>query len=203
MLYVGLTGGIGAGKSAVSRLLSEHGALVIDADRLARAVVAPGMPGLARVVREFGPDVLRPDGSLDRARLGRLVFGDAAARERLNAIVHPLVAERAREIVASAPEDAVVVHEIPLLVETGQASDFDLVVVVEAAEHTRLERLVAKGMSESDARARMAAQAGDAERRAAADVVLANDGDPAALADAVDGLWRDHIAPRPHCGGPH
>jgi dephospho-CoA kinase len=193
---VGLTGGIGAGKSEVARRFAELGALVVDSDALAREVVAPGTPGLAAVVDAFGPGVRAADGSLDRAALARLVFADDEARERLNGIVHPLVRRRAAELVAAAPPGTVVVHDVPLLVETGQAGRFDLVVVVEAPAEERVRRLRRdRRMAEEEARARMAAQAGDAERRAAADVVLANDGDLAALRAEVDRVWRERVEP--------
>jgi dephospho-CoA kinase len=196
VLRVGLTGGIGAGKSAVARALAEHGAVVIDADQLARAVVEPGTPGLARVVEEFGEDVLRPDGSLDRDRLGAIVFSDPERRQRLNAIVHPLVGERTAALLESAPPDAVVVQDIPLLVENGLAPQFALVIVVEAPMEVRLRRLIHdRGMTPDHARARLAAQATDEQRRAVADVVLVNDGTLAELAAKVDELWHNHVAP--------
>jgi dephospho-CoA kinase len=193
MFRVGLTGGIAAGKSVALDRFAELGAFVIDADVLAREAVAPGTVGLDRVVETFGTDVLAPDGSLDRARLGALVFGDEAARAALNAIVHPevrrLSAEREALVAARDPR-AVVVHDIPLLVETGQADTFHLVVVVVAPAELRLRRLVeSRGMTESDARARIAAQASDAERLAAADVTLDGSGTPDALRAEVDALW--------------
>jgi len=197
VLRVGLTGGIGSGKSAVARLLAGHGAVVVDADALAREVVAPGTPGLAAVLAEFGDGVRAPDGSLDRAALGRVVFAADAARRRLNAILHPLIAARTAELVAAAPPGAVVVHDVPLLVENGLAGNYDFVVVVEASEHVRLDRLRrTRGMDATEARSRMAAQAGDADRRALADAVVVNDGSLADLAAAVDELWRARIAPR-------
>lgn len=196
MLRVGLTGGIGAGKSTVAGMLADRGALVVDADVLAREVVAPGTPGLAAVVSEFGPQVLAEDGGLDRARLGRLVFADPAARERLNAIVHPLVAQRFAELVDAAPADAVVVHDVPLLVENGLADRYDLVVVVEAPADQRVGRLAeSRRMGEDEARSRMAAQADDDQRRAVAGVVLVNDGDRDRLVRQVDALWRERIEP--------
>lgn len=200
MLRVGLTGGIGSGKSAVARRLVGHGAVLVDADAIAREVVAAGTPGLAAVLAEFGPGVRAPDGSLDRPALGRIVFADADAdadaRQRLNAIVHPLIADRRTELVAAAPADAVVVEDIPLLAEGGLAGGFDLVLVVEAPEPVRVERLRRhRGMTPDEAGARMAAQATDADRRAIADVVLVNDGSLADLDDRVDRVWRDRIAP--------
>ncbi|MGV9310812.1 dephospho-CoA kinase [Streptomyces sp. NPDC003691] len=192
MLSVGLTGGIGAGKSEVARLLESYGAVRIDADLIAREVVAPGTEGLAAVVAEFGDDMLRPDGTLDRPRLGAIVFGDAGKLAALNAVVHPLVAARSAELAAAAPADAVVVHEVPLLAENGLASRYDLVVVVDAAPATRLDRLVRhRGMTESDARARMAAQATPEERRAVADLIVDNDGPREELEPRVRELWAE------------
>ncbi|MFI1579237.1 dephospho-CoA kinase [Embleya sp. NPDC020630] len=187
---VGLTGGIGAGKSEVARLLAELGAVVIDSDRIAREVVAPGTPGLAAVVAEFGESVLLPDGSLDRPGLGRIVFGAPERLAALNAIVHPLVGARAAELTAAAGEDAVLVNDVPLLVENDLAGLYDLVVVVDAAPETQLDRLVRlRGMPEADARARMAAQASREQRLAVADVVIDNDGPLAALEPQVHSLW--------------
>jgi dephospho-CoA kinase len=195
MLRIGLTGGIGSGKSTVAGLLAEHGARVVDADRIAREVVAPGTPGLAAVVAEFGPDVVAPDGSLDRPALAAVVFTDPAARSRLDGIVHPLVRARAAEAIAAAPADAVVVQDVPLLVETGQAGSYDLVLVVETDEEVRVARLVERGLSAEDARARIASQATDEQRRAVADVVLRNDGDRDALAAQVDRFWAERVVP--------
>ncbi len=187
---VGLTGGIGAGKSEVVRMLAAHGAVVVDADVLAREALAPGSAGLDEVLRRFGPAVRAPDGSLDRPALGRIVFGDEQARRDLEAVVHPFVARRSAEIAAAAGQDAVVVHDVPLLVEKGMQDRYDVVVVVDADESSRLRRLVdGRGMAESDARAVMAAQASRVERLAIADVVLENDADLAALAEQVDRLW--------------
>lgn len=198
MLIVGLTGGIGAGKSAVAARLAAHGALIVDADMVAREVVARGTAGLAAVVAAFGPRILAGDGSLDRSALGDLVFSDPEARERLNAIVHPLVERRTAEILAAAPEDAVVVHDVPLLVENGLAPAYDVVVVVIADRDVRIARLRdTRGMSEEQARARMAAQANDEQRRAVADVVLDNSGTLLELRRQVDVLWRDRLAPKP------
>jgi dephospho-CoA kinase len=190
VLTVGLTGGIGSGKSEVARLLADHGAVVIDADQLAREAVKPGTPGLDAVVEEFGPEVLRPDGSLDRATLGRLVFADDDRRSMLEAIVHPYVGRRSAELMAAAPPDAIVVYDVPLLVEKSLQDDYDLVVVVEAPEDVRLARLAGpRGMSADEARSRMAAQATDDQRRAVADIVLVNDEDLDALARQADSLW--------------
>ncbi|WP_104525690.1 dephospho-CoA kinase [Blastococcus atacamensis] len=195
MLRIGLTGGIGSGKSTVSALLAERGALVVDADLIAREVLEPGTPGLEAVVTEFGPEVLTSEGALDRAALAGIVFADAAARGRLDAIVHPLVRRRSAELIAAAPADAVVVNDVPLLVETGQAGSYDLVLVVEADPGTRVARLIGRGLSEADARARIAAQASDQQRRAVADVVLDNSGTPDQLAEQVERFWRERVAP--------
>ena len=197
MLRVGLTGGIGSGKSEVARLLAERGAVVVDSDRLAREVVAPGTPGLAAVVAAFGPDILNADGTLARDRLAAVVFADEKARARLNAIVHPLVGAAAAERLAAAPPDAVVVHDVPLLVEAGMAAAFDVVVVVDAPREVRLARLVGpRGMARADAEARIDAQATREERLAVADHVITNDGSLAELAAQVDRLWTN-LAERP------
>jgi dephospho-CoA kinase len=196
VLRVGLTGGVGSGKSSAARLLAAHGAVIVDADVLARDVVAPGTEGLAEVVRRFGPGVLAPGGELDRGALGRIVFADPAARADLERIVHPRVRAAAQvleDVAVRCAPDAVVVHDIPLLVETGQAgpgSRFRPVVVVDASDEVRLARLVGRGMSDPEARARMTAQASRGERLAAADVVLDNEGPPGALAAQVEALWR-------------
>ncbi|WP_369196303.1 dephospho-CoA kinase [Streptomyces djakartensis] len=194
MLKVGLTGGIGAGKSEVSRLLVECGAVLIDADRIAREVVAPGTPGLAAVVEAFGEEILAEDGSLDRPRLGSIVFADAAKLATLNSIVHPLVGERSRALEEAAAEDAVVVHDVPLLTENGLAPLYDLVIVVDASTDTQLDRLVRlRGMTEEDARARMAAQAGREQRRAIADIVIDNDVPLAELEQRVREVWSELV----------
>jgi dephospho-CoA kinase len=195
VLRIGLTGGIGSGKSTVAALLAQHGARVVDADRIAREVVEPGTPGLTAVVAEFGEGVVTADGALDRPALAALVFGDPAARARLDAVVHPLVRARAAELVAAAPADAVVVQDVPLLVETGQAGCFDLVLVVETDLGTRVARLVDRGLTADDARARIASQATDEQRRAVADVLLHNDGDREALAAQVDRFWAERVQP--------
>jgi dephospho-CoA kinase len=195
VLRIGLTGGIGSGKSTVSALLAARGAVVIDADRIAREVVEPGSRGLAAVVDAFGDGVLAPDGSLDRPALAGVVFADPGARARLDGIVHPLVRARAAELAAAAPPDAVVVNDVPLLVETGQAASYDLVLVVEADPDTRVARLVRRGLTEEDARARIAAQATDEQRRAVADVVLDNSGTPEELAVQVDRFWAERVVP--------
>ena len=195
MLRIGLTGGIGSGKSTVAALLAARGALVVDADRIAREVVEPGTPGLARVVETFGRGVLATDGSLDRAALAAIVFADPEARRRLDGIVHPLVRARAAELTAAAPPDAVLVNDVPLLVETGQASSYDLVLVVEADTATRVARLVQRGLTAEDAHARIAAQASDEQRREVADVVLDNSGTPEQLAEQVDRFWAERVLP--------
>jgi dephospho-CoA kinase len=195
MLRIGLTGGIGSGKSTVAALLAERGAVVIDADRIAREVVEPGTPGLAAVVAAFGDGVLAADGSLDRPALAAVVFADPEARKRLDGIVHPLVRDRGVQLAAGAPADAVLVNDVPLLVETGQAGSYDLVVVVEADLATRLARLVERGVPEADARARIAAQATDEQRRAVADVVLDNSGTRDQLAEQVARLWEERVEP--------
>ncbi|MET7741373.1 dephospho-CoA kinase [Streptomyces sp. NPDC005385] len=192
MLKVGLTGGIGAGKSEVSRLLVEHGAVLIDADRIAREVVEPGNPGLTAVVDAFGEDVLTADGTLDRPRLGSIVFADPERLATLNAIVHPLVGTRSRALEDAAPADAVVVHDVPLLAENGLAPLYDLVIVVDARPETQLDRLVRlRGMTEKDARARMAAQAPREKRLAVADIVIDNDVPLADLERRVADVWGD------------
>jgi dephospho-CoA kinase len=197
MLRIGLTGGIGSGKSTVSRMLAARGAVIVDADLIAREVVAPGTPGLAAVVEAFGPQVRAADGSLDRPALATVVFSDPEARRRLDGIVHPLVRHRTAELVAQAPADAVVVNDVPLLVETDQASSYDLVLVVEADQETRVTRLVQRGLHEEDARARIAAQATDEQRRAVADVVLDNSGTAEELAEQVDRFWAEQVGSRP------
>jgi dephospho-CoA kinase len=193
VITVGLTGGIGSGKSTVAELLSSYGAVIIDADVLAREAVQPGTPGLARVVEEFGPEVLAADGTLDRQRLATFVFGNPERLAALNAIIHPQVRQRSEELTAAASDDAVVVQVIPLLVEN-ELTDFDVVVVVDASLETQLRRLAERGMDEADARARIAAQAGREERRAAADAVIDNDGDLASLREQVRTLW-DRVRP--------
>ncbi|GAA1152980.1 MULTISPECIES: dephospho-CoA kinase [Streptomyces violaceusniger group] len=194
MLNLGLTGGIGAGKSEVSRLLTSLGAVLIDSDRIAREVVEPGTPGLAAVVAEFGPEVLTADGSLDRPRLGGIVFTDPERLSALNAIVHPLVRDRSAELQAAAAPDAVVVHDVPLLAENKLAPLYDLVLVVDATPETQLDRLVRlRGMAEDEARARMAAQATRAERLAIADVVIDNNGPIEALEPQVREVWADLV----------
>jgi dephospho-CoA kinase len=183
---VGLTGGVGAGKSTAARVLTDLGAVVIDADTLAREAVGPETPGLAAVLVEFGPEVLAPDGSLDRKALGRLVFVDPARRSALEAIVHPLVRRRAAELEAAAPSGALVVHDIPLLAETGQAGSFDAVLVVDVPPEVQVERLVRnRGWSADEAAARIAAQASRDDRLALATYVIDNTGTPEDLRQRV------------------
>ncbi|MFF3745069.1 dephospho-CoA kinase [Streptomyces kronopolitis] len=190
MVKVGLTGGIGAGKSEVSRLLASYGAVIVDADKIAREVVEPGTPGLAAVVAEFGEGVLTPDGTLDRPKLGGIVFADPQKLKALNAIVHPLVGARSAELEAAAGPDAVVVHDVPLLTENGLAPLYDLVVVVDAAPQTQLDRLVRlRGMAEDEASSRMVAQATREQRLAVADLVIDNDGPLDALEPQVRAVW--------------
>jgi dephospho-CoA kinase len=190
VLRVGLTGGIGSGKSAVSARLAARGAVVIDSDVLAREVVARGTDGLAEVVEAFGSGVLTADGDLDRPALGKIVFGDEPARRRLEAIIHPRVRDRAAEIEAAAAPDAIVVHDIPLLVETGQADRFDLVLVVDVPVELQVERLTAqRGMVPAEAQQRIASQAARADRIAVADVVVDNSGSLAELDRRLDEVW--------------
>ncbi|WP_320416858.1 dephospho-CoA kinase [Arthrobacter jinronghuae] len=196
MLKVGLTGGIAAGKSLVARTLVQCGAVLVDADALAREVVEPGTEGLAAVVEAFGPRILAADGSLDRPALAAVVFGDEERRAVLNGIIHPLVRARAAQLAAEAPPDGILVQDIPLLVETGQAGNFDFVLVVEAPEDVRLERMVRmRGMDPEAARARIAAQATPEQRAEAADVVLHNTGTPEELVAAVRRLWETRLVP--------
>jgi dephospho-CoA kinase len=194
MLRVGLTGGIASGKSTVANELARRGAVIIDADELAREVVEPGTPGLAAVVRRFGEGVLR-DERLDRAALARIVFADPQARRDLERIIHPEVRRRAAEREGALPHTAVVVHVIPLLVETGKESDFDLCVVVDVDRQTQLARLMARGpMSREEAESRIAAQATREQRLAAADIVIPNVGTLTDLTKQIDGLWSDLIS---------
>jgi dephospho-CoA kinase len=192
MLKVGLTGGIGAGKSEVSRLLVERGAVLIDADKIAREVVEPGTEGLAAVVEAFGTEVLAPDGSLDRPKLGSVVFADSDKLATLNKIVHPLVGTRSAELEATAGPDSVVVHDVPLLTENGLAPLYDLVIVVDASAGTQLDRLTRlRGMSEEDARARMSAQATREKRLEIADIVIDNDVPLERLRERADEVWAE------------
>ena len=193
MYLIGLTGGIASGKSVVAKRLAEHGAIVVDADVIAREVVEPGSRGLAEIEAEFGSSVIAADGSLDRPALGAIIFADPAAREALNAITHPAVWRRSRELFAAAAEadpTAVVVYDVPLLAEGTRTAEFDLVVVVHAHETTRLGRMVElRGMTEAEASRRIASQATDAERLAIADVIIDSDGDLADTMRQADELW--------------
>ncbi|MEU7885341.1 dephospho-CoA kinase [Microbispora bryophytorum] len=192
MLKVGLTGGIGSGKSEVSRRLAARGAVVVDADKIAREVVEPGTPGLAEIVEAFGEGVLRPDGTLDRERLGAIVFTDAEKLKVLNGIVHPKVGERSEQLQREAPDDAVVVYDVPLLAENNLAARYDVVIVVDTPDEVRLERLLRlRGMREADARARIAAQASREERLRIADIVIGNEGSLGDLDAEVDKVWQD------------
>ncbi|WP_367137107.1 dephospho-CoA kinase [Saccharothrix sp. HUAS TT1] len=193
MLRVGLSGGIGSGKSTVAGRLAEHGAVVIDADRLAREVVEPGTDGLRELVEAFGADVVTADGALDRPALAARVFGDERALATLNGITHPKIAARTGELIAAAPADAIIVHDVPLLVENGMAPLYHLVVIVHADLDQRLTRLRGRGMAEEDARRRIAAQADDERRRAVADVWLDNSGTPDLVSAQVDALWADRL----------
>ncbi|MFD9484224.1 dephospho-CoA kinase [Streptomyces sp. NPDC059991] len=190
MLKVGLTGGIGAGKSEVSRMLVSYGAVLIDADKIAREVVEPGTEGLAAVVEAFGTGILASDGTLDRPALGAIVFADPAKLAVLNGIVHPLVGARSAELEAAAGADSVVIHDVPLLTENGLVPLYDLVVVVDAAPATQLDRLTRlRGMAKPEAEARMAAQVPREQRLAVADLVIDNDGPLEALEPQVRKVW--------------
>lgn len=198
MLHVGLTGGIGSGKSTVARRLRELGAVVLDADVIAREVVARGEPALDRIAERFGGHLVGPDGELDRPALGRVVFGDPAALRDLEGITHPAIWERTGRLREEARTSGtrVLVHDMPLLVEKRMGEEYHLVLVVDTDEETRVRRLVEhRGIPEEDARARMRAQASDAERRAVADVLLDNNGEPDDLVAAVDRLWEERLAP--------
>jgi dephospho-CoA kinase len=198
MLRIGLTGGIGAGKSTVSATFAECGGIIVDGDVIAREVVEPGTEGLTRLVETFGEDILLPDGALNRPALAAKAFVDDEKRAKLNGIVHPLVARRREEILDAVHDDAVVVEDIPLLVETGLAPLFPLVVVVSADVETRVTRVVARGMDEADARARIKAQAPEDERRAIADVLLDNSGSQGALVEKARDLWHNRVLPLAH-----
>jgi len=193
MLLVALTGGIASGKSTVARRLAEHGAVVVDADQVARQVVEPGEPALARIAEEFGPGVIAADGSLDRPALGALIFSDPEGRQRLNAITHPAVLARSHELFAAAADgdpDAIVVYDIPLLVEAGRVDEFDIVVVVHAATETRVQRMIElRGMTREEALHRINSQATDTQRLAIADVVIDADGRLEETLAQTDALW--------------
>ena len=193
MLLVGLTGGIGAGKSTVAELLTERGAILIDGDLIARQVVEPGQPALAQIVERFGPDVLLPDGSLDRPALAAKAFASEQDRKDLEAITHPAIGAEFIRLMGEAPPDGIVVNDVPLLVEAGKVAErgYEYVIVVEAPRDLRLDRLEGRGLERADAEARMAAQATDEERRAIATHLLDNSGDRAHLEAQVDTLWAD------------
>ncbi len=189
-MRVGLTGGIASGKSTVSAILAELGAVIIDGDKLAREVVEKGQPGLAQVVEAFGPEILTADGDLDRAKLGQIVFNDEAKRKLLEGIVHPLIFERYAELEASAPADGIVVHDIPLLAESGRADTFDAVVVVDAPADLQVERMLRdRGWSQEDAEARIAAQASREDRRKIATYLIENTGTLEELRAQVDEVY--------------
>ncbi|MDX1886127.1 dephospho-CoA kinase [Mycolicibacterium sp. 120270] len=198
MIRIGLTGGIGAGKSTVSAAFSECGGIIVDGDVIAREVVEPGTEGLAALVDAFGRDILLADGALNRPALAAKAFVDDEKRQLLNGIVHPLVARRREEIIAAVSDEAVVVEDIPLLVETGLAPMFPLVVVVHADEETRVERLIKRGMDEKDARARIAAQASEEQRRAIADVLIDNSGSQGELVERARDIWYQRVLPLAH-----
>ena len=198
MLRVGLTGGIGSGKSAVAERLAALGAVVLDGDKAARAVVEPGTPGLTRIAEAFGPEVLRPDGSLDRAKLAGIVFSDEVAREKLNAITHPLIHDRLQAAedaaVKAGGPDTIVVHDIPLLAEGQRSAEFAVVVVVDVPPEVQVSRLAGRGLAEDQARARMAAQATREQRLAIADIVIDNSGTREDLDRQVAEVWANLVA---------
>ena len=196
MRRIGLTGGIGSSKSTVADLLADLGASVIDADAIAREVVDPGTEGLRALVEAFGQGILAADGTLDRQALAGLVFHDTAARERLNAILHPLIARRTAEIIGGLPEDAVMVHDVPLLAELGMQGAYELVVVVDAPDEVRVQRLIARGLREADARSRISAQSSREDRLAIADLVIDNSGSLESLREQVMQAWPT-VAGRP------
>ena len=195
MLRIGLTGGIGAGKSTVAATFTECGGIVVDGDVIAREVVEPGTEGLAALVEAFGP-AIRDGHALDRAALAQIVFENPQARQTLNAITHPLIGARTAELMAELPDDAVLIHDVPLLVELGMQDAYDLVVVVDAPDELRVRRLVQRGLPEADARARIAAQAPRDQRLAAADIVIDNSGDLDSLREQVRSAWPE-VARRP------
>jgi len=186
---IGLTGGIGSGKSTVAAMVVRHGAYVVDADAVAREVVAVGTPGLALLVKEFGPQILAADGGLDRTALAAVAFADPESTSRLNAITHPLIFARTAELFDAAPPGAVVIHDVPLLTELGLAPAYRMVIVVDCPDELRVRRLLNRGLTEHDARRRIAAQATRQQRLAIADAVLHNHGDLADLKAQVDALW--------------
>jgi len=193
VLLVGLTGGIGSGKSTVAALLAARGAVIVDADQVARDVVEPGQPAFARLVERFGPEVVGPDGRLDRARLAELAFASEEGTAALNAITHPAVGDEFLRRMQAAPDDAVVVCDVPLLVESETAASrgYEFVIVVDAPRDLRLDRLEGRGVPRHDAEARMAKQATDEQRRAVATHLVDNSGDRAHLESQVDAIWRE------------
>jgi dephospho-CoA kinase len=191
MLMVGLTGGIGAGKSTVAGMLAARGAVVVDADAIAREIVEPGTPTLAKLVERFGPEILRPDGSLDRPALAAIAFVDDETRKELEAITHPAIGAEFLRRVAEAPGDAVVVHDVPLLVESKRGFEYGAVIVVEAPIETRNDRLEARGVRRDDARRRIGLQASDEDRRKVATWVVDNAGDPGHLEKQVNEIWSE------------
>jgi len=191
MLMVGLTGGIGSGKSTVAGLLARRGAVVVDADAIAREVVEPGTPALAKLVEQFGPSILQADGSLDRPALAAVAFVDDEHRKQLEAITHPAIGEEFLRRVAAAPAEAVVIHDVPLLVESKRGFEYAAVIVVEAPLDTRLDRLEARGVPRDDARRRIDLQATDEERRKVATWVVDNAGDLAGLEAKIIEIWTD------------
>ena len=194
-MRVGLTGGIASGKSTVSEILAELGAVIIDGDKLAREVVEKGEPGLAQVVEAFGPEILTAEGDMDRAKVGQLVFNDEAKRKVLEGIVHPLVFERYAALEASAPQDGLVIHDIPLLAESGRADTFDAVIVVETPAETQVERMLRdRGWTRADAESRIAAQATPEQRRAIATYLIVNDGTREALRARVEEVYAELVA---------
>lgn len=195
MLKVALTGGIGSGKSTVADFLDELGAYVIDSDQLARDVVERGTPGYEAVLAAFGDGILT-DGEIDRAKLAEIVFKDATARATLESIIHPLVRDAAEKMVKSLPADAVVINQIPLLVETDGAKRFDFVITVSADEDIRRRRLIERGMKDYEITKRLAAQVNDAAREAIAHSVIRNNGSIDELRQVVEELWRLELLPR-------
>ena len=197
MLVVGLTGGVGAGKSTVSGLLADPGAVIVDADAIAHAVVEPGTSGFQQIIDAFGDEVLYYDGMLDRKALAALVFRDDVARKQLEGIIHPLVRQQSDLMTALAEDDAIVVHDVPLLAETGRLDPYDVIVVVDAPENVRISRLLqSRGWDVSTAQARMNAQASREDRLAIADEVIVNTGDISELKDQVDHLWQRLVTRR-------
>lgn len=195
MLTVALTGGIGSGKSLVGEYLEALGAIVVDSDQLSREVIERGSEGFDSLIAHFGDSILK-DGAVDRAALARIVFSNPAERKALEAIVHPRVRARFEEIVANAGDDAVIVNQIPLLVETDGAGRFDFVVTVEANQDLRIRRAVARGLKEYEVQKRIDSQARDDQRRAIADFVITNDGTKEELLSQVERLWEEEILPR-------